>query len=1027
MRAPRTRCTDVLRRAPILALATAALVVSVHQPAQADGASTNRPGTLLNSSGVPAADSLSTDHREGRIGPTDAQRARVTELGATARWTKFGTVATLSPTTPDKPLAQGREGDPAAVARGFVDANRVLFRQNAQSVDQLEVVTNAPLPGTTTPASVVVLRERFGGIPAGAGGLITIAVAGNRVEYASSSAYGAASTPAKPTLTAITAWRAAARSLGRQLPGNAVRPLQTPTDPRQWATFTVAGLAQVQQVRLTAVGVPGQGVRPAYETNVVDVQNGTALAATSFVDAVTGAILVRANRVDALTGKVQKAPPSGFDALTGKVQKAPPSGCDATLTGCGVRLSSGPVNAISSMLAGGPQGDNGLGGLGGSQGENAITTEAWSSPLSAAGASSPPYGSPAPSREFADVWRTSGCDVANLTPGGNDIDAAVKEVFTRHNALHDWTYDLGFTERTANLQRASATSGDPEVGYVQSGALTGGYPTYLGRNNANQATLQDGIPGITNLYLFQPVAAQWYGPCVDGAFDPTVVAHEYAHAVTERLAAGPDLGLSAPNAQGLGESWSDLIAAEYLLAHGETGRGEARATAIGGYVAGNPKRGIRNYPVGSSPLNFGNLGYDLAGPDAAADGEIWSAANWDVRAALIAKYDKAFPVANAELQQACAAGERPTAQCPGNRRWLQLVFDSLLLLQPDSGMPTARDALLAADRLRFGGANQAEIWQAFAHRGLGIAATLTPLGAARPDFTTPFGAEGTLLVKAVEASSGRPLAAAIRIGRYQAGTSPVTTTDARAGVPRHLHFVPGTYDLTWSAQGYGMGRARVTIVAGRTSWLTLHLSRNVASATNGARAAAEEPSAAGLIDDSEASAWSVTGRTPDAIGAAATIDLAGSAPQAVRSVRVSALPRSIAGTPSADGGMRFASLRSFALEACSVACGTDAGWRRFYTSPADAFPAGRPRPVTPDLVFREFDVPDVSATQLRLVVLSTQCTGAPAYVSEQDTDPLSTSDCRASATVQDATVAELMAYGTDPASRRPSTAFDVWE
>lgn len=1007
MRAPRNRSTEVLRRAPVIALATAALVVSVHQPAaRADGASTTRPGTLLNSSGVPAADSLTTDHREGRLGPTDVQRARVTQLAATARWTKFGTVATLAPTTPDKPLAQGLVGHPAAVARSFVDANRVLFRQNAQSVDQLEVVTNAPLPGTAAPASVVVLRERFGGIPAGAGGLITVGVAGNRVEYASSSAYGAAASPAKPTLTAITAWRAAARSLGRQLPGNAVRPLQTPTDPTQWATFTVAGLAQVQQVRLTAVGVPGQGVRPAYETNVVDVQNGTALAATSFVDAVTGAILVRANRVDALTGRTQ----------------APPSGCDATLTGCGVRLTSAPANAVWSMLAGGPQGDNGLGGLGGSQGENAITTEAWSSPLSAVGASSPPYGSPSPTMEFADVWRKSGCDVANLMPGGNDIDAAVKEVFARHNALHNWTYDLGFTERTANLQRASATSGDPEVGYVQSGALTGGYPTYLGRNNANQATLQDGIPGITNLYLFQPVAAQWYGPCVDGAFDPTVVAHEYAHAVTERLVAGPDLGLSAPNAQGLGESWSDLIAAEYLLAHGETGRGEARATAIGGYVAGNPKRGIRNYPVGSSPLNFGNLGYDLAGPDAAADGEIWTAANWDVRAALIAKYDSAFPVADAGLQQACADGERPTAQCPGNRRWLQLVFDSLLLLQPDSGMPTARDALLAADRLRFGGANQTEIWAAFARRGLGAAATMTPLGAARPDFTAPQGAEGTLLVTAVEAASGRPLAAAIRIGRYQAGTSPVTVTDARAGVPRHLHFVPGTYDITWSAQGYGMGRARTTIVAGRTSWLTLHLSRNVASATNGARASAEESSAARLIDDSEATAWSVDSRTPDAIGAAATVDLAGTAPQVVRSVRVSALPRSVAGTSSADGGSRFASLRSFALEAS-----TGAGWRRVYTSPADAFPAGRPRPVTPDLVFREFDIPDTSATQLRLVVLSTQCTGAPAYISEQDTDPLSTSDCRASAAVQNATVAELMAYGTDPASRRPSTAFDVWE
>ena len=34
-------------------------------------------------------------------------------------------------------------------------------------------------------------------------------------------------------------------------------------------------------------------------------------------------------------------------------------------------------------------------------------------------------------------------------------------------------------------------------------------------------------------------------------------------------------------------------------------------------------------------------------------------------------------------------------------------------------MLDARDAMLAADRMRFGGANQAAIWDAFARRGMG--------------------------------------------------------------------------------------------------------------------------------------------------------------------------------------------------------------------------------------------------------------------------------------------------------------------
>ena len=65
----------------------------------------------------------------------------------------------------------------------------------------------------------------------------------------------------------------------------------------------------------------------------------------------------------------------------------------------------------------------------------------------------------------------------------------------------------------------------------------------------------------------------------------------------------------------------------------------------------------------------------------------------------------------------------PPEQCPGNRRWIQIVFDAFLLQQGDTSMLTARDAYLAADRMRFGGANQTELWDAFAKRGLGRSAS----------------------------------------------------------------------------------------------------------------------------------------------------------------------------------------------------------------------------------------------------------------------------------------------------------------
>jgi extracellular elastinolytic metalloproteinase len=74
-------------------------------------------------------------------------------------------------------------------------------------------------------------------------------------------------------------------------------------------------------------------------------------------------------------------------------------------------------------------------------------------------------------------------------------------------------------------------------------------------------------------------------------------------------------------------------------------------------------------------------------------------------------------------------------------------------------------------------------------------------------------------------------------------------------------------------------------------------------------------------------------------------------------------------------------------------CATDAGYNKRYTSPADAFPATSTRPVSPHLLLRQFDIPNTKATHVRFVVKSTQCTGAPSYQGEQDSDPTAATDC----------------------------------
>ena len=219
-----------------------------------------------------------------------------------------------------------------------------------------------------------------------------------------------------------------------------------------------------------------------------------------------------------------------------------------------------------------------------------------------------------------------------------------------HNRMHDWAYHLGFTEQTWNMQAFNfdrgGLGGDPEQGNAQAGGITGGPPGFAARNNANQITPDEGIPPITNMYLWQPFPGAFYAPCVDGDYDMTVIGHEYTHAISNRMVAGPDDGLSGAQAGAMGESWSDLMAVEYLAENGFAPVADENPFAVGPYVTGDKQAGIRNYGMNASPLNYSDVGYDFVCNAATcplltqvhADGEIWSATNYDIRQAMNARY-----------------------------------------------------------------------------------------------------------------------------------------------------------------------------------------------------------------------------------------------------------------------------------------------------------------------------------------------------------------------------------------------------
>ena len=238
----------------------------------------------------------------------------------------------------------------------------------------------------------------------------------------------------------------------------------------------------------------------------------------------------------------------------------------------------------------------------------------------------------------------------------------------------------------------------------------------------------------------------------------------------------------------------------------------------------------------------------------------------------------------------------------------------------------------------------------------------------------------------------------------------------------------GTYDFVFQARGYGLRRFTLTVGAGQTVSRVLHLSPNLASSAQGATISGGGVNLGSLIDDTEATNWANLD-VPTGVNVAkpsVTVKLAGTGPQMVRSVQVSALLRPETGSgDDPDAQNRFTALRQFANQTCTASvananCTLPTGFSTLYTSPSDAFPGVAPRPLAPDLTLRTFDVPDRSATHVRLVALQNQCTGGPAYQGEQDNDPVNATDCDTAST-QGTVVraAELQVYSFDAVTRPP--------
>jgi hypothetical protein len=289
--------------------------------------------------------------------------------------------------------------------------------------------------------------------------------------------------------------------------------------------------------------------------------------------------------------------------------------------------------------------------------------------------------------------------------------AVVTELFYRSNWYHDKLMALGFNEAAGNFQTTNFSGQGLGNDAIQADAQDGS-----GTNNANFSSQgTDGTAARVQMYLFTNPT-----PDRDGSFEGDIVYHELTHGTSIRL----HHGLSGTQPGGMGEGWSDFVA-HCLLAEPADDPDAVYPTGgfttylLGSGYTTNYYFGIRRFPystdlnkapqtyadIDTAQINFpasiprstviGNTANEVHNI-----GEVWCEMLNEGRAAMWHAYGFA-----------------------GNQRMLQIVIDAMKL---DVGNPTliqARDAILQADNVDYGGVDAGLLWTAFAKRGLGYGAT----------------------------------------------------------------------------------------------------------------------------------------------------------------------------------------------------------------------------------------------------------------------------------------------------------------
>jgi hypothetical protein len=288
-------------------------------------------------------------------------------------------------------------------------------------------------------------------------------------------------------------------------------------------------------------------------------------------------------------------------------------------------------------------------------------------------------------------------------PPANYVIASITNVFYWANISHDVAFHYGFDEQSGNFQVVNYSNVGEDNDAVIADAQDGGVP-----NNANMGTPPDGLPPRLQMGVFTLT-----NPPRDSSLDGSIISHEYAHGISNRLTGGPanSTALDALQSGGMGEGWSDWWSLVLTQKPGDT---RDTPQEFGQWVLGG--FGVRRFPYSYDMTVNGLTLDDFNGFDPITGfpnsevhnaGEIWAQVLWDLHWDMIDRYGY-----DPDLYY----GEG------GNNLAMQLIFDGMKLQPANPSFLEARDAILAADVALTGGDNYELIWAAFARRGFGLSA-----------------------------------------------------------------------------------------------------------------------------------------------------------------------------------------------------------------------------------------------------------------------------------------------------------------